>query len=162
MAYVIILICGFFHKKYHLHSKIEQVLIKTIEALVIMRVSELIKIIDGKLLTNTADLSHEIKGGCGADLMSDVLASIQPEAVLLTGLCNPQVVRTSQMADVAAIVLVRGKYPPKETIDLANEEQIPLISSPFGMFELCGRLYQAGMPSLELPMSCEDYECDCG
>jgi len=126
-----------------------------------MKVSELIELIDGKLLTNTAELSQEIKGGCGADLMSDVLASIQPEAVLLTGLCNPQVVRTSQMADVAAIILVRGKCPPKETIDLANAEAIPIISSPFGMFELCGRLYQAGMPSLELPMDCEGYQCDC-
>lgn len=127
-----------------------------------MNVSELIAIIDGKLVTNTADLSREIKGGCGADLMSDVLASIQPEAVLLTGLCNPQVVRTSQMADVAAIVLVRGKCPPKETIELANSENIPLISSPFGMFELCGRLHKAGLPSLEMPMNCEDCECDCG
>ncbi|HWQ05506.1 MAG TPA: DRTGG domain-containing protein [Longilinea sp.] len=126
-----------------------------------MKVSELIKLINGKLLTNTSDLSQEIKGGCGADLMSDVLASIQPEAVLLTGLCNPQVVRTSQMADVAAIILVRGKCPPKETIDLANAEGIPIISSPFGMFELCGRLYQAGMPSLESPMDCEGYQCDC-
>jgi predicted transcriptional regulator len=98
-------------------------------------------------------LSREIKGGCGADLMSDVLAYIQPEAVLLTGLCNPQVVRTSQMADVAAIVLVRGKNPPQETIDLANAEGIPLITSPYGMFELCGRLYQAGLPSLENSVS---------
>jgi predicted transcriptional regulator len=114
-----------------------------------MTVEELIRLINGKLLNNTADLSREVKGGCGADLMSDVLAYIQPEAVLLTGLCNPQVIRTSQMADVAAIILVRGKNPPQETIDLANAERIPLITSPFGMFELCGRLYQAGLPSLE-------------
>ncbi len=114
-----------------------------------MIVEELIQIINGQLLSETADLQREIKGGCGADLMSDVLAYIQPDAVLLTGLCNPQVVRTSQMADVAAIILVRGKSPPKETIDLANQERIPLISSPYGMFELCGRLYRAGLPSLE-------------
>jgi predicted transcriptional regulator len=118
-----------------------------------MTVEELILLINGELLNKTADLSREIKGGCGADLMSDVLAYIQPEAVLLTGLCNPQVVRTSQMADVAAIVLVRGKNPPQETVDLANAEQIPLITSPFGMFELCGRLYQAGLPSLENSVS---------
>jgi predicted transcriptional regulator len=118
-----------------------------------MTVEELILLINGELLNKTADLSREIKGGCGADLMSDVLAYIQPEAVLLTGLCNPQVVRTSQMADVSAIVLVRGKNPPQETIDLANAEQIPLITSPFGMFELCGRLYQAGLPSLENSVS---------
>ena len=85
-----------------------------------MNVEQLITIISGTLINPTADLSREIKGGCGADLMSDVLASIQPEAVLLTGLCNPQVVRTAQMADVAAIVLVRGKKPPQETIALAE------------------------------------------
>lgn len=117
-----------------------------------MNVEDLIKAVDGELLNKGADLSREIKGGCGADLMSDVLASIQPEAVLLTGLCNPQVVRTAQMADVAAIVLVRGKCPPPETVNLAINEGVPLISSPFGMFELCGRLHRAGLPSLEKPV----------
>lgn len=124
-----------------------------------MNVSELIEIINGRLINENADLNREIRGGCGADLMSDVLASIQPEAVLLTGLCNPQVVRTAQMADVSAIVLVRGKNPPQETIRLAELERIPLISSPFGMFELCGRLHKAGLPSLERPVS--DGNCEC-
>lgn len=124
-----------------------------------MNVTELISLINGKLLNPDANLSREIKGGCGADLMSDVLASIQPEAVLLTGLCNPQVVRTAQMADVAAIILVRGKKAPQETIDLAAEEKIALISSPFGMFELCGRLYQAGLRSLEASVSNPDCGC---
>lgn len=122
-----------------------------------MNVSDLITLANGKLWNDTADLSREVKGGCGADLMSDVLASIQPEAVLLTGLCNPQVVRTAQMADVAAVVLVRGKQPPKETVDLAVREGVPLISTPYGMFELCGRLYQAGLSSLELPVP----DCSC-
>jgi serine kinase of HPr protein (carbohydrate metabolism regulator) len=57
------------------------------------------------------------------------------------------------MSDVAAIIFVRGKKPPQETIDLANEEGIPLITSPFGMFELSGRLYLAGLPSLERPIT---------
>jgi hypothetical protein len=118
-----------------------------------MNVKELISYINGDLLTKSGDLDREIKGGCGADLMSDVLASIQPDAVLLTGLCNPQVVRTAQMADVAAIVFVRGKKPNIETIELAEKENVPLITSPYGMFELSGRLYQAGMPSLEMPIS---------
>lgn len=124
-----------------------------------MNVEELIKIIEGKLINPDVDLLREVKGGCGADLMSDVLASIQPEAVLLTGLCNPQVVRTSQMSDVSAIVLVRGKLPPQETIALATRESIPLITSPYGMFELCGRLYQAGLQSLEASVA--DGDCSC-
>jgi predicted transcriptional regulator len=124
-----------------------------------MNIGDLIRIIDGTLITKQDNLSREIKGGFGADLMSDVLASIQPEAVLMTGLCNPQVVRTAQMADVAAIVLVRGKQPPPETIRLANEECVPVISTPYGMFEVCGRLHDAGLASLEEPMS---GPCDCG
>ena len=74
-----------------------------------MNIQELIEAIDGELITKEVDLSKEIKGAFAADLMSDVLASVEPEAVLLTGLCNPQVVRTAHMADVVAIVFVRGK-----------------------------------------------------
>src|SRR5512137_1446757 len=114
-----------------------------------MRLEEVVTLVSGKILTDAPDLQAEIAGGCGADLMSDVLASVQPHAVLLTGLCNPQVVRTAQMADVAAVVFVRGKMPAQDVIDLASEEKIPLITTPYGMFELCGRLYKAGLPSLE-------------
>ena len=125
-----------------------------------MNVKELITIIEGTLITPSANLNREIKGGFGADLMSDVLASVQPEAVLLTGLCNPQVVRTAQMADVAAIVLVRGKHPPAETIRLATEEGLPLITTPYGMFEVCGRLHGYGLASLEQPMQNGSCECE--
>ena len=127
----------------------------------IMDVKKLLEIIEGNLINPDSNLDREIKGGFGADLMSDVLASIQPEAVLLTGLCNPQVVRTAQMADVAAIVLVRGKCPPQEAIDLALQEKIPLISSPLGMYELSGRLYHAGLPSLEGRITEQPCESDC-
>jgi predicted transcriptional regulator len=125
-----------------------------------MNVQELLKLIDGTLLTSDTDLHREIKGGFGADLMSDVLASIQSDAVLLTGLCNPQVIRTAQMADVSAVVVVRGKTPPPETIDLARMECIPLITSPHGTFELCGRLYKAGLPSLEKSVAGGDCSCE--
>lgn len=125
-----------------------------------MNVSELIALIHGKLLNDDANLSREVKGGFGADLMSDVLASIKPDAVLMTGLCNPQVVRTALMADIAAIVLVRGKVPPQETLALAKEEKIALISSPLGMYELCGKLYQAGLKSLETTVIDQDCKCE--
>lgn len=117
-----------------------------------MKLSEIVVIINGTIFNKTPNLDIDVKGGCGADLMSDVLASVQPDAVLLTGLCNPQVVRTAQMADVRAIIFVRGKQPTLDTIQLAEQENLPLISSPFGMFELCGRLFRAGLPSLETNM----------
>jgi predicted transcriptional regulator len=124
-----------------------------------MNIQELTQIVEGNLITNTVDLRRKAKGAFAADLMSDVLASIQPDAVLITGLCNPQVVRTAHMSDVAAIILVRGKNAPEETIALANEEEIPIISTPFGMYEACVRLHQAGLLSLEQPLSSHDCEC---
>jgi predicted transcriptional regulator len=124
-----------------------------------MKLTKIIELVEGRILTKNVDLDREIQGGCGADLMSDVLASTHAISLLLTGLCNPQVVRTAVMADISAIILVRGKNPPEETINLAEAEDIPLISSPYGMFETCGRLYQAGLPSLEKNIS-SCCECD--
>jgi predicted transcriptional regulator len=114
-----------------------------------MELKEIIKIVDGTLLNPQVDMNVKIRGGIGADLMSDVLAASQPDAILLTGLTNPQVVRTSQMADIRAIIFVRDKKPQAETLAIANQENVPLVTSPFGMFELCGRLHQAGLPSFE-------------
>jgi predicted transcriptional regulator len=114
-----------------------------------MNLEKIIGLADGMLLTPGIDADIEIRGGYGADLMSDVLAFSQPDSVLLTGLTNPQVVRTAQMAEFRAIIFVRGKQPQPETLALANQEGIPLISSPYGMFELSARLHKAGLPSFE-------------
>ena len=118
-----------------------------------MNLKEIIDLVDGTPLNPQVDLNVKIRGGIGADLMSDVLAASQPKAVLLTGLTNPQVVRTAQIAEFRAIIFVRGKQPQLETIAIATQENMPLISSPFGMFELCGRLRQAGLPSFEANVS---------
>ena len=114
-----------------------------------MKLTKIIKLASGVLLTPDMDTDIEINGGYGADLMSDVLAFSQPNSVLLTGLTNPQVVRTAQMAEFRAIIFVRGKQPQTETLLIAKQEGIPLISSPFGMFELSGRIHKAGLPSFE-------------
>jgi hypothetical protein len=114
-----------------------------------MNLTDIIQLVDGMPLTPVLSFDVEIEGGCGADLMSDVLLSSQPNAVLLTGLTNPQVVRTAQMAEFRAIIFVRGKKPQPETLQIAIQENMPLISSPLGMFELCGRLRNAGLPSFE-------------
>jgi predicted transcriptional regulator len=115
-----------------------------------MKLREIIEILEGKLVSDHGDLDVDIPCAAGADLMSDVLAFGKPKAVLLTGLTNPQVVRTAEMADIAAIVFVRGKTPPPETIALAREKKIPLITAPYTLFEMCGRLYRHGMASCDL------------
>jgi hypothetical protein len=79
-----------------------------------------------------------------------VLAFGQEGMLLLTGLTNPQVVRTAEMAGVVAVVFVRGKLPPLETVALAEQRSIPLLASKYTMFETCGRLYRAGLPGTSL------------
>ncbi len=89
------------------------------------------------------DLSRPVDGVGAADLMSDVLALSRPRMVLLTGLNTPQAVRTAAIADLAGVVLVRGKRPPDEMVALARELGIPLLTTPLTMFEAAGRLYVA-------------------
>lgn len=122
-----------------------------------MKLTEIIQLIEGTPVTTNVSLDREIEGGCGSDLMSDVLSANHAISLLMTGLCNPQIVRTAVMADISAIILVRAKNPPMETIKLAEAEDIPLITTRCGMFETCGRLYKAGLPSLEQaePINCE-------
>jgi len=114
-----------------------------------MKLKEIVARVEGTVLSRGADLDMNIARGCGADLMSDVLSFAKERALLLTGLTNPQVVRTAEMADIAAIVFVRGKLPPPETIALAEEKGIPLVASKYTMFEMCGRLHAAGLGSCD-------------
>jgi predicted transcriptional regulator len=112
-----------------------------------MKLSEVLHVIEGKVISKDVDLETEVTSGGGADLMSDVLAFAQDDMLLMTGLTNPQVVRTAEMAGTAAIVFVRGKIPPPETIALAQQKGIPLLASRYTMFETCGRLFKAGLPA---------------
>jgi predicted transcriptional regulator len=115
-----------------------------------MKLGDVLKVIEGKAISDNVNMDLEIRMGCGADLMSDVLAFTHEGTLLMSGLTNPQVVRTAEMAGIKAIVFVRGKIPPAETIALAEEKEIPLLASKFTMFETCGRLYQAGLSSCGL------------
>ena len=108
-----------------------------------MKLRRVLSIIDGRVISKNIDLDKDIQMGCGADLMSDVLAFTHEGTLLMTGLTNPQVVRTAELAGITAIVFVRGKLPPPETVALAEEKDIPLLASKYTMFETCGRLYQS-------------------
>lgn len=87
----------------------------------------------------------EIHSACGSDMMSDVLAFVKDQAVLLTGLCNPQVIRTAEMMDICCIVFVRGKLPDDNMVEMAKERNIALISTGHRMFSACGILYEKGL-----------------
>ena len=111
-----------------------------------MTIREVMEIVDGKVLIGEQWLDHRVDTACGSDLMSDVLAFVKEKTVLITGLINPHVVRTSEMLDITCIVFSRGKMPSKEILDMADEIGITVISSPLTTYTACGELYLHGLP----------------
>lgn len=111
-----------------------------------MKLSKIIQILDAEILCSVKEKSNvDISMACGADLMSDVLAFIKSDALLLTGLTTPQVIFTAENSGVHVICFVRGKKPSRETIELAKERKIILLTTNIPMFESCGRLYKNGL-----------------
>jgi hypothetical protein len=110
-----------------------------------MTLEEVRRILEAKVLSVAELEKTNVEMGCGADLMSDVLAFAKRGSLLLTGLTNTQVVRTSEMADITAICFVRGKMPPEDTCKLAAINRLPLLVTRLPMFEACGRLYKSGL-----------------
>jgi len=117
-----------------------------------MTLEEVKEILKAEVIIGSDNLQMELKMGCGCDLMSDVLAFIKSESLLLTGLTNKQVIRTAEMADIKAICFVRGKKPDEETIRLAEGKGLPLLMTQLPMFESCGRLYRHGL------IGCSEYK----
>lgn len=110
-----------------------------------MTISRIIDILEARLLTKGADCTREVHTACGSDMMSDVLAYVKDQAVLLTGLNNPQVVRTADMMDMICIVFVRGKAPDEMLLALAEERDIAVMATDKTMFTACGLLYSEGL-----------------
>ena len=110
-----------------------------------MLLSKIKEILNAEVIYGKDMLNINIRYGCGADLMSDVLAFIKEEALLLTGLTNSQLIKTAEIVDIKAICLVRGKNPDNDCIELAKNKKIPLLKTKLPMYEACGRLYKEGL-----------------
>lgn len=109
-----------------------------------MKVKDIIDILECSVIS-AANLEDELRTACGSDMMSDVLAFVKDQSVLLTGLINPQVVRTAEMMDMHCIVFVRGKEPDESVVELAREREITLLKTRYRMFTACGLLYSSGL-----------------
>lgn len=110
-----------------------------------MKLKDVKEILDATVIVGEEKLDMEVQTAFGADLMSDVMAFAKPGSLLLTGLTSPQVVETSTSRKIAAIILVRGKKPSVEAIEMAKKLQIPILSTKYILFETAGILYSKGI-----------------
>ncbi len=110
-----------------------------------MKISGIKDLLGAEVLCGSENLETDIHTACGSDMMSDVLAYVKDQAVLLTGLVNAQVIRTAEMMDMKCIVFVRSKRPSQDMIDLAEESGMVVLTTPRRMYEACGILYSNGL-----------------
>lgn len=110
-----------------------------------MQVAKIVEVLEAKIIEGEDKLGIEVAAACGADLMSDVMAFVKDRVVLLTGLVNPQAMRTADLMDINVVVFVRGKVPSEDMIEMAREGGMVLLSTKYSMFLACGRLYEAGL-----------------
>lgn len=110
-----------------------------------MKIIDAAKALEAQPVNETWREDVEIVSACGADLMSDVMAFVKDQVLLLTGLINVQVIRTAILMDIQAVCFVRGKAPNEEMIEMAKENGIVLMTSRLPLFLACGKLYEAGV-----------------
>ena len=110
-----------------------------------MTIADVKRILNAEILCGDDLLEKEVHNACGSDMMSDVLAFVKDQSVLMTGLVNLQVIRTAEMLDLSCIVFVRGKEPAAEIIEMAEELEIAVLSTEYTMYASCGILYSKGL-----------------
>lgn len=110
-----------------------------------MNLKDVKELLRARVLTGEELLNREVETCCGSDLMSDVLAFTKRRTLLCTGLTNLQVIRTADMTDLCALIIVRGKIPGEEILEAARENSLPVLATQHTLFEACGILYQAGV-----------------
>lgn len=110
-----------------------------------MKISTLKELLEADILCGAELLDVDVHSACGSDMMSDVLAFVKDQAVLLTGLVNLQVIRTAEMMDMHCVVFVRSKRPTLEMIEAAQDSGIALLSTDKRMYDACGILYTNGL-----------------
>lgn len=110
-----------------------------------MKISAIRDLLDADVVCYEEGLNLHVYSACGSDMMSDVLAYVKDQAVLITGLVNSQVIRTAEMMDMNCVVFVRSKIPTAEMIELARESGIVLLATSKRMYEACGILYSNGL-----------------
>ncbi len=121
-----------------------------------MKIADILRVVEGRLIAKGMSDSLEIQSVCGSDMMSDALMYALKGALLITSLNQTQVIRTAELADIPAVLVVLGKPISQDMMSMAEEKNIALISSPMSLFTACGKLYEHGLRSCHEQQNRED------
>lgn len=110
-----------------------------------MKISEVQKLLNAEVVAGKDMLDEDVYSAFGSDMMSEVLAYVQDQGVLLTGLVNEQIIRTAAMMNMSCIILVRGKQPTEQMVEMAEDNMLVLLTTKLTMYETSGILYTNGL-----------------
>ena len=110
-----------------------------------MKIAKVVELLNAKVITGFGKLDEEVLFGFASDLLSDVLTVDSERLLLLTGMTNLQAIRTAEMAEIICVVFVRGKKMSSEMIELASENNIVTVESPFSLFRAISVLHDNGL-----------------
>ncbi len=110
-----------------------------------MKLKEIVALVEGKVICGEQNLDESVEYAFSSDLMSDVLTLRITDFLLVTGLSNIQSIRTAEMSDLKYILIVRDKKVTQDMIELADDNDMTIITTEFSMFKTSGLLYNAGL-----------------
>ena len=121
-----------------------------------MTIRDMADILHARVLIGEDKLDLPVFTACCSDLMSDVLAFVNEKTVLITGLTNPHVIRTSEMLDLKCVIFSRGKVPTADIVEQAQELGMVILSTKETAFVTCGLLYNAGLRGVPIEWKTEE------
>jgi hypothetical protein len=110
-----------------------------------MKIHEVMEATAARLVCGSDRMEDEVAEGFSSDLMSDVLTLRTAGLLLITGLCNIQTIRTAEMAEIHYILFVRNKKATPAMVELAAENNMLIMETPYSLFKTSGILYSGGL-----------------
>ena len=106
-----------------------------------MTVREIADKLGLKVFSGGDALDREVTGGYVSDLLSDVMGFAREGSVWITLQTHKNVMAIATLMDLAAVVIVMGFEPEKDTCEVSDEEGIPILGTQDYTFEVAGKIY---------------------
>jgi hypothetical protein len=110
-----------------------------------MKIEDLCSLVNGTVICGEDRLLESVEYAFASDLMSDVITIKIQNFILITGLANVQSIRTAEMSDVPYMLLCRNKEVTEDMMEIAKENNMLIVKSPYSLFKCSGLLYSAGL-----------------
>ncbi len=107
-----------------------------------MLISTIIDKLGLEVFAGATNLNREVEGGYTSDLLSDVMGNADAGYVWITLQTHKNVMAIASLKELSAVILVKGNEPDADTIELSNQEEVPLLGTKLEAFEISGKLYQ--------------------